>query len=145
MVDVHNKDTRSYNMSQIKGKNSKPELIVRKYLFSQGLRYRVHVSSLPGKPDIVLRKYNTVIFIHGCFWHRHKNCPYCSTPKSNQQFWQDKFKRTIDNDVKHQKELKKSGWNLIIIWECELNKTSKEKKLVQLFKSIMEQKEHLAC
>ena len=113
-------------MSCIKGKNTKPEEIVRKYLFSQGFRYRKNVKDLPGKPDIVLPKYKTVIFVHGCFWHRHEGCKYATTPSSNSEYWQTKFSRNIENDKKHVQELNNLGWKVITIWECEIKKSFDE-------------------
>ena len=98
MADVHSKEQRSYNMSQIKGKNTKPEMLVRKFLFSKGFRYRLHIKDLPGKPDIVLPKYKTVIFIHGCFWHGHEGCKYSSIPKTRTEWWTEKINKNISND-----------------------------------------------
>ncbi len=120
MADVHDKATRSYNMSQIKGKDTKPELTVRKFLFSHGFRYRLHDKKLPGKPDIVLRKYSTVIFIHGCFWHGHENCKYFILPKTRTEWWSNKISKNKSNDRNSLILLKKGEWNIINIWECEL-------------------------
>lgn len=121
-MNVHDKKTRSYNMSQIKGKNTKPEELVRKYLFSQGFRYRKNDKRLPGSPDIVLPKYKTVIFINGCFWHRHKDCKYFVWPKSNEEFWKNKINSNVERDIKKTKQLTKLGWKVIIVWECQLKK-----------------------
>lgn len=107
-------------MSRIRGTNTSIEVMVRKYLFRNGFRYRKNVTALPGKPDIVLPKYKTVIFVHGCFWHRHEGCRYATTPSSNSEYWQLKFHRNIENDIRHSQELSDLGWNIIIIWECEL-------------------------
>ena len=123
MADVHDKKTRSYNMSRIKGKNTKPEEIVRSYLFANGFRYRKNDKRYPGTPDIVLPKYKTVIFVHGCFWHRHEGCRYATTPSTNSEYWQQKFHRNIENDIRHSQELSEMGWNVITIWECELKKS----------------------
>tara|TARA_Y100001972_G_scaffold129213_1_gene195277 strand:+ start:4949 stop:5380 length:432 start_codon:yes stop_codon:yes gene_type:complete len=120
MSDVHDPITRSYNMSQIKGKNTKPEILVRKILHSNGFRYRLHVNDLPGKPDIVLPKYKTVIFVHGCFWHGHKDCKYFVKPKTNTDWWLNKISKNIENDKKNVQILKYNGWEVIILWECEL-------------------------
>jgi DNA mismatch endonuclease (patch repair protein) len=120
MADVHDRATRSYNMSRIRGKNTKPELLVRKFLFSQGYRYRLHVRDLPGKPDIVLPKYRTVIFIHGCFWHGHNGCKYFVIPKTRTSWWIDKINYNATKDIDNQQKLRESGWNVITIWECEL-------------------------
>lgn len=120
MTDVHDKDTRSYNMSQIKGKNTKPELLVRKFLFSKGYRYRLNVKTLPGKPDIVLHKYKTVIFINGCFWHGHENCKYYVIPKTRTEWWVEKINNTKYRDRRAVEELKQLGWNVKVIWTCEI-------------------------
>jgi len=120
MADVHNKATRSYNMSRIKGKNTKPEMIVRKFLFSKGFRYRLHDKKLPGKPDIVLPKYKTVIFINGCFWHGHEGCKYFVVPKTRTEWWLNKISGNKDNDKKNITLLKESGWNVFVLFECEL-------------------------
>lgn len=107
-------------MSRIKSGNTKPELVVRSLLHSMGYRFRLHRKDLPGKPDIVLPKYRSVIFVHGCFWHRHHKCKYAYNPKSNMDFWQKKFKANIERDVRVIKELKDLGWNILIVWECEI-------------------------
>ncbi len=112
-------------MSRIRSKDTKPEIIVRSMLHKAGYRFRLHVKNLPGKPDIVLPKYKTVIFVHGCFWHRHKGCKYATTPSTNKKFWQEKFTRNIANDKKHQRELKKLGWKVIAVWSCELKTPDK--------------------
>lgn len=134
-MDVHDKKTRSYNMSRIKGKNTKPEEIVRKYLFSKGFRYRKNDKKLPGTPDIVLPKYKTVIFVNGCFWHGHKDCRYFVIPKTNTDFWLNKINTNIERDKHKQEALKELGWNVIVVWECELKKQTRELTL----KTIMEQ------
>ncbi len=124
MTDVHDKATRSYNMSQIKGKDTKPELLIRKYLFANGFRYRLHDKKLPGKPDIVLPKYQTVVFINGCFWHGHENCQYFKLPKTRTKWWKDKIENNIKNDkLKHDK-LSSMGYNIIIVWECKIKDKS---------------------
>jgi len=124
MADVHSKETRSYNMSRIKGKDTKPEMLVRRFLHAQGYRYRLHVKDMPGKPDIVLPKYRTVIFINGCFWHGHNNCKYATIPKTKTEWWQNKIAGNIVNDNKKIAALKKDGWKIITIWTCHL-KTAK--------------------
>lgn len=121
MADNHTKDVRSKNMSHIRSTNTKPEENVRKYLFSKGFRYRKNVKGLPGRPDIVLAKYKTVIFVNGCFWHKH-DCPRFVWPSSNEEYWIPKIKRNVERDKANQAELKAAGWNVIIIWECELKK-----------------------
>ena len=122
MADVHSPETRSFNMSQIKGKNTKPEERVRRYLFSHGFRYRKNVSTLPGKPDIVLPKYKTCIFVNGCFWHKHEGCKYFVWPKNNAEFWKKKINGNVERDVQQQNLLRELGWNVIVIWECEIRK-----------------------
>lgn len=119
-MDVHSKEVRSYNMSQIKGKDTKPEEKVRKFLFSHGFRYRKNDKKLPGHPDIVLPKFKTVIFINGCFWHAHENCPKSVSPKSNIQFWENKFEQNKLRDRAQYVALKNAGYEVIVIWECEL-------------------------
>ena len=121
-MDVHNKETRSYNMSCIKGKNTKPEELVRKYLFSQGFRYRKNDKRLPGHPDIVLPKYRTVIFVNGCFWHGHEGCKYFVWPQNNAEFWKNKINTNKERDRRKEDELKALGWKVIVVWECELKK-----------------------
>ncbi|MFK1667470.1 very short patch repair endonuclease [Bacteroides fragilis] len=121
-MDVHSKETRSFNMSRIKGKNTKPEILVRKYLFSQGLRYRLYSKKLPGRPDIVLQKYHTVIFIHGCFWHGHEGCRYFVVPKTRTEWWLNKINTNRENDRKNCELLKEMKWNVITVWECSLKK-----------------------
>jgi DNA mismatch endonuclease (patch repair protein) len=135
MTDVHDKATRSYNMSRIKGKDTKPEMLVRKFLFSEGFRYRLHDKKLPGKPDIVLPKYKTVIFIHGCFWHGHGGCKYYVVPKTRTEWWLEKIGKNIVNDEKAVKALVEHGWKVILIWECEL-KNLREQTLSHLEKNI---------
>ena len=113
-------EQRSRNMSAIKSKNTKPEITLRKLLHSMGYRFRLHRKDLPGSPDIVLPKYKTVIFVHGCFWHRHENCKYATTPKTRKEFWEKKFRENINRDNLNQANLALKGWILIIIWECQL-------------------------
>ena len=123
MADVHTPEQRSYNMSRIHGKNTKPEELVRKYLFSQGFRYRKNDARLPGKPDIVLPKYKTVIFVNGCFWHGHEGCKYFVWPKNNEDFWKEKIGGNIQRDLRNHQLLTEQGWNVITVWECELKKS----------------------
>jgi len=136
MADVHDKKTRSYNMSRIRGKNTQPELIVRKFLFSKGFRYKLHVSNLPGKPDIVLARYKKIILIHGCFWHGHEGCRYFVIPKTRTEWWVSKIRRNKEIDLKTIDALQKMGWSIKIIWECELNSPVKEKTLNETFEFI---------
>lgn len=132
MADVHSIKTRSYNMSRIKGKNTKPEILVRQFLFSKGFRYRLHPKKMSGRPDIVLPKYKTVIFVHGCFWHSHPRCKYFKLPKSNADWWAEKLLKNISNDTKAMKELRKLGWRVLVVWECELKKGSRVETLQKL-------------
>ena len=120
MADVHTKAIRSYNMSQIRGKNTKPEILVRKFLFSKGFRYRIHDKKLPGKPDIVLPKYKTVIFVNGCFWHGHVACKYYVVPSTNPEWWLEKINRNKVKDARNNLLLINAGWNVIELWECSL-------------------------
>ena len=126
-------EQRSRNMSAIKSKNTKPEIAVRKLLHSMGYRFRLHRKDLPGSPDIVLPKYKTVIFVHGCFWHRHQNCKYASTPKTRQEFWNKKFNENINRDKINQENLSSKGWKIIIVWECEIK--DQDFDLNRLFKN----------
>ena len=121
-MDVHDKKTRSYNMSRIKGKNTLPEMLVRKFLFASGYRYRLNVKTLPGKPDIVLPKYKTVLFINGCFWHGHEGCRYFVIPKTRTEWWIEKITGTQKRDREAENQLNELGWKVIVIWECELKK-----------------------
>ena len=138
-MDVHDKETRSYNMSRIKNKDTKPEEIVRKYLFSHGFRYRKNVKNLPGKPDIVLKKYNTVIFVNGCLWHGHEGCKYFVRPKSNMEFWNNKIESNIIRDKRNIEELKNLGWHICVVWECLLKKSLAEETLKDLANEITAQ------
>lgn len=122
MSDHLTPEKRSWNMSHIKSKDTSIELEVRKWLFHNGYRFRKNVKILPGKPDIVMNSYKTVIFVHGCFWHRHKGCKRASTPKSRTDYWLAKFEKNIANDLKHQQELEAMGYRVIVLWECELTK-----------------------
>ena len=129
MADVHSKEIRSKNMAAIKGKNTKPEMLVRKFLHANGYRYRLHDKKLPGKPDIVLPKYKTVLFVHGCFWHGHEGCKYFVVPKTRTEWWLNKINRNIANDAKAAKALRKEGWKIIYIWQCNLSAVKVEKSL----------------
>ena len=118
-MDVHSPKQRSYNMSRIKGKNTKPELLVRKWLWSEGYRYRLHRKDLPGKPDIVFPGRKKAIFVHGCFWHKH-DCKYFKWPRSNEEFWKEKINGNVSRDKKNYKSLQECGWDYFVLWECEL-------------------------
>lgn len=122
MSDKLTSEKRSWNMSRIKGKDTKIEVEVRKYLFSKGYRFRKNDKRYPGKPDIVLPKYHVAIFVHGCFWHRHEGCKDATTPKTRTEFWLEKFDKNVKNDRIKQEKLRKLGWKVIVIWECEIKK-----------------------
>lgn len=127
MADIKTPEQRSYNMAAIKGKNTKPETIVRKYLFSEGFRYRKNDKRYPGTPDVVLPKYKTMIFVNGCFWHGHEGCKYFVWPKNNEEFWRKKITANIERDRRDFSQLEALGWNVIVVWECQLKpKTVKE-------------------
>jgi DNA mismatch endonuclease (patch repair protein) len=138
MADKITKEHRSWTMSQVKSRDTKPELIVRRFLHSRGFRYRLHDRMLPGKPDVKLSKYNTLIFINGCFWHGHKTCSSYSGPKTNKAFWSNKILANQRRDVKNNFKAKQLGWNIITIWECELRSGVKEKTLNELVQRIIE-------
>jgi len=128
VVDTFTKEKRSEIMSKVRATNTKPETVVRKWLHRNGYRFRLHGKELPGKPDIVLPKHKTVINVHGCFWHRHQGCKHATTPQSNTDYWEGKFKRNIERDRANKNQLEDAGWKVIVIWECEVrNKTFKEK------------------
>ena len=135
MADNHSKEVRSMNMSHIRSTNSKPEEIVRKYLFAEGFRYRKNVKKLPGCPDIVLPKYKTVIFVNGCFWHKH-DCPRFVWPSSNQDYWRPKILRNVERDNQSRKELETLGWKVITVWECELKKNVLNETLGKLIAEL---------
>ena len=137
VADVHTPEQRSYNMSRICGKNTKPEELVRRYLFAQGFRYRKNDARLPGKPDIVLPKYKTVIFVNGCFWHAHEGCKYFVWPKSNVDFWKRKINGNIQRDLCNIQRLSEQGWNVIVIWECQLKKSRFDETLQHLVSEII--------
>ena len=138
MADNHSKEVRSKNMSNIRSTNTKPEEIVRKYLFSHGLRYRKNVRTLPGCPDIVLPKYKTVVFVNGCFWHMHEGCKYFVWPQDNAEFWRKKLFANKERDEREQIELARLGWNVIVVWECELKKDKSEATLQKLASTLRE-------
>lgn len=134
MADNHSPESRRLNMSHIHSTNTRPEILVRKYLFSQGFRYRKNVRKLPGCPDIVLPKYKCVVFINGCFWHKH-NCPRFVWPSSNTEYWQHKINANVERDNKEYQLLEKQGWKVIVVWECEL----KKKKFADTMNSLIYQ------
>lgn len=137
MADKFSKEKRSYIMSRIRGKDTKPEILVRKYLFSRGLRFRKNDKRYPGKPDIVLPKYNTIVFVHGCFWHLHEGCRHGVLPKSNVDYWKKKLYGNRERDLRNQKALEEMGWNVIVVWECELKKNVCEETLEKLYSKII--------
>lgn len=136
MADVHTNEQRSYNMQQIRSRDTKPEMQVRKFLHAQGFRYRLHDKKLPGKPDIILPKYRTVIFVNGCFWHGHEHCKYYAVPKTRTAWWLNKINTNKANDTKAVKALKKEGWKIITVWECKLKPAKVEVALLSLLKKI---------
>jgi DNA mismatch endonuclease (patch repair protein) len=123
MADIVTPQQRSWNMSRIKGKDTKPEIVLRSLLHRRGYRFRLHDRSLPGRPDIVLPRYRTVIFVNGCFWHRHPGCPMAYSPASRVDFWSSKFSATVARDERNEQKLRALGWHVITVWECELQKT----------------------
>lgn len=131
-MDKLTKEQRHRCMSAIKGRNTKPELLVRKFLFSRGFRYRLNHPRLPGHPDIVLRKYRTVIFVNGCFWHGHQGCKYFVLPKSNTEFWQNKIERNQKRDLEERKKLAAMGWHCLTVWECQLKPKNRQQTLEAL-------------
>ena len=136
MTDVHDSSTRSYNMSQIKGKNTKPEILVRKFLFVKGYRYKLYDKRLCGKPDLVFPKYKKVIFIHGCFWHGHEGCKYFVIPKTRTEWWINKINITKEKDSLNVNTLEKEGWKVKNIWECELKTHIRESTLNKILEFI---------
>ena len=126
MADIVSPEQRSKNMSAIRSKDTRPEVYLRKLLFAQGVRYRIASKNIPGHPDIFLRKYNTAIFVHGCFWHRHQGCKYAYTPKSRVEFWQKKFNNNTQRDTVVQYELQSKGIKCLIIWECTIKKMMRD-------------------
>lgn len=131
MADVMTPEQRSQCMAAIRGKDTKPEMIVRKFLFSKGLRYRIQVKNLSGCPDIVFPKYRTVIFVNGCFWHGHEGCKYFRLPKSNVEFWSEKIKTNIARDLKNEARLREQGWRVIRVWECSLKTVATRNKFLE--------------
>ncbi|MBP1146746.1 DNA mismatch endonuclease (patch repair protein) [Pseudomonas sp. PvP027] len=125
MTDFLSPKERSERMARIKGSNTRPEIALRKILHSLGLRYRLNGTGLPGKPDLVFPRYKSVVFVHGCFWHRHSNCSIATTPKSNTAFWVEKFEKNVARDIRMTSVLEASGWKVFIVWECEVNSTKK--------------------
>lgn len=136
MTDVHDKKTRSYNMSQIKSRDTKPEMIIRRFLFTNGFRYRLHNKKLPGRPDLTLLKFKAVIFVHGCFWHGHEGCRYFVVPKTRTDWWMSKINRNKELDEKSRVKLIRKGWNVITVFECELKPAKREDTLNSLLRNL---------
>jgi DNA mismatch endonuclease, patch repair protein len=137
MAEVHNKEVRSYNMSRIRSKNTKPELLVRKKLYELGFRYRLHVKSLPGKPDIVLNKFKVIIQVNGCFWHGHNGCKNFKIPKTNTLWWEEKIGKTKSADLANYRKLEELGWSVIAIYQCQLSKNTLDFTMNGLKNSIL--------
>ncbi len=138
MADKHTPEQRSYNMSRVKNKDTKPELMVRKFLFSQGFRYRLHEKKLPGKPDIVLPKYKTVIFVHGCFFHGHEECRYATIPQTRTEWWTEKITGNRRRDIENRAKLLAADWNVITVYECELKPAKREATLSGILRTLHE-------
>lgn len=137
MSDIYSKQKRSKIMSKISGTETKPEVLVRKFLFVKGLRYRKNVSKLPGKPDIVLPKFRTVVFVNGCFWHSHKNCKAANLPQTRHEFWRDKIAANVERDKRNIEKLEQEGWEVIVVWQCDLkSKERRESRLIKLVEEI---------
>jgi DNA mismatch endonuclease (patch repair protein) len=136
MTDVVSRQVRARMMAGIRGSNTTPEVTVRKYFHAAGLRFRLHCRSLPGRPDIVLSRYKTVVFVHGCFWHRHEGCRYAYTPKSNVEFWDAKLHGNARRDAQHTDRLRAMGWNVIVIWECTVRNPAILHRVVDEIRSI---------
>ena len=137
MTDVFSEEKRSYVMSCVSSKDTKPEKIVRSFLHRAGFRFRLHSPALPGKPDLVLAKYKTAIFVHGCFWHRHQGCKRTTTPATRREFWMEKFKKNVRRDNLNHKKLKEQGWEVIVVWECKLEKIkNREEELKNLVQTL---------
>jgi DNA mismatch endonuclease (patch repair protein) len=132
MTDIVDRATRSRMMSGIRGKDTSPEILVRKFLHRAGLRFRLHVRNLPGRPDIVLPRYRTIVLVNGCFWHRHEGCRYSYMPKSRIAFWKQKFLKNVERDERNQQSLREAGWRVYVVWECE----TMTNNLAQLVKDI---------
>lgn len=139
MVDFLSPAERSERMSKIRGKNTRPELTLRKALHGAGFRYRLNDRKLPGRPDVVLPRYKTVIFVHGCFWHRHNGCSIATTPKSNTTYWLDKFERNTHRDRANTRQLEERGWKVIVVWECELGSKSRIEQCIDRVTGLIRQ------
>lgn len=136
MADTLTKEKRSWTMSRIRSRDTKPEMLVRRFLFAKGMRFRVNVPGIPGHPDIVLRKYNAIVEVRGCFWHRHEGCKVATTPKSHVRFWKGKFRRNVERDRLHEAQWAGAGWRVFVVWECELRPAVREATLGRLYAGI---------
>lgn len=134
MSDIVSPETRSRMMSGIRGKDTRPEMTVRRGLHAAGFRYRLHVRSLPGRPDLVLRKYSAVCLIHGCYWHRHPGCPHATCPATRTEFWQEKFRANVERDGRQRRQLQTMGWRVAVIWECALKQKRADPALARLIR-----------
>lgn len=137
MTDFLTTAQRSERMSKIRGRDTRPELVLRKLLHARGFRYRLHRADLPGKPDLVLKRYRAIVFVHGCFWHRHLGCSISTTPKSNTKFWMEKFERNVVRDQRNIQALKNLGWHVHVVWECELASAVKAEVAVDRLESLI--------
>lgn len=137
MADTVSKEKRSEIMSHVTGKETKPEIMVRKYLFARGLRYRKNVKQLPGTPDIVFLKYKTAVFVNGCFWHGHKGCKYSHLPSTNLEYWKKKIAENLERDERKTRELEKLGYRVLIVWQCQLKPNIKIETLESLYHNIV--------
>jgi len=140
MADTVSKEKRSEIMSHVTGKETKPEIIVRKYLFARGLRYRKNVKRLPGTPDIVLPKYKTVVFVNGCFWHGHRGCKYSHLPSTNLEYWEKKIADNLERDERKKRELEELGYRVLTVWQCQLKTKVRESSLNSLYENIIRNK-----
>lgn len=137
MPDQISPEHRSWNMSRIRSKDTTPELMVRSLIHRAGYRFSLHSNKMPGKPDIVMSRYRTVIFVNGCFWHRHPDCRYCTTPGTNTEYWEQKFKRTVARDREAHAQLRKLGWTVLVVWECQ---TRDKTRLLNFLDNILPDK-----
>lgn len=137
MTDTMTRERRSWTMSRIRSRDTKPEMLVRRYLFSRGLRYRVNVRGVPGHPDIVLARHHALVEVRGCFWHRHQPCKIATTPKSHVRFWKAKFKRNVERDRLHEAQWAEAGWRVFVVWECELRPAERAATLERLYSAIV--------
>lgn len=138
-MDSLSRRHRSWNMQRISGRDTRPELIVRSVLHRLGYRFRLHVKSLPGRPDIALPRYHAIVFVHGCFWHQHRGCRFAYRPKSNITFWSEKFEQNVRRDSRNRKELRRLGWHVVVVWECQTtDRAALTRRLATKLKTIEE-------